>query len=238
MTALATAPVQSAAPLIDAFVGNPPYHSAGSQPTSQLSVDRADAEHGVKTLDPVRIGGVARAVALSWSELWKRVVPFEVVALDQSAITGDSMPARSVRGNAAIAALKRMKLRTVLLTGDAADIGKRVDADLSVHEFYAEMLPHENLELQRNMATVGDRINDAPALAQAVGVAMGSGTEFARESADIVLLGNDLLKFVEALRIACRCRRIIRQNFAGTLVVDGAGVGWVLTRPRSERPAQ
>ena len=54
---------------------------------------------------------------------------------------------------------------------------------------------------------------------------MGSGTDVARESANVVLIGNDLLKLVETLQIARRCRRIIMQNFAGTLIVDGAGVG-------------
>src|SRR6266481_4950649 len=54
---------------------------------------------------------------------------------------------------------------------------------------------------------------------------MGAGTDVARESADVVLIGNDLGKFVETVRIARRCRRIIWQNFAGTLVVDGLGMG-------------
>jgi len=62
-------------------------------------------------------------------------------------------------------------------------------------------------------------------LARTVGVAMGSGTDVARASADIVLLGSDLLKFVEAVRVARRARAIIRFNFIGTLAVDAIGVG-------------
>jgi heavy metal translocating P-type ATPase len=133
---------------------------------------------------------------------------------------------------AAIAEIRRMGMRTVLLTGDADSIAQEVGSRLGVDEVMAELLPEQKLvrvrDLQgagRRVAMVGDGINDAPALAQAdVGIAMGSGTDVARESADVVLLGNDLLKLVEALRIARRCRRVIRQNFAGTLLVDGLGI--------------
>ena len=133
---------------------------------------------------------------------------------------------------AAVASLKAMGLRTVLLTGDQRAVAARVAHWLGVDEMQAEMLPEEKLrwvrELMgqgRRVAMVGDGINDAPALAEAnVGIAMGSGTDVARESADVVLLGDDLAKLVETVRIARRTRRIIMQNFTGTLAVDGVGM--------------
>jgi Cd2+/Zn2+-exporting ATPase/Cu+-exporting ATPase len=133
----------------------------------------------------------------------------------------------------AIQALKTMRLKTVLLTGDAKAVAEDVGKKLGVDEVAAELLPEEKLQYvtrltasAHTVAMVGDGVNDAPALMQAnVGVAMGSGTDVARESADVVLIGNDLSKLVETLRIARRCRRTIMQNFVGTLVVDSIGVG-------------
>jgi P-type Cu+ transporter len=133
----------------------------------------------------------------------------------------------------AVRALREMSIRTVLLTGDTASIGRAVGRQLQVDDVEAELLPQQKLDRVRELrgagktvAMVGDGINDAPALMEAnVGIAMGSGTEVARESANVLLLGNDLLKVVEVIRIARRCHRIIMFNFAGTLGVDAAGVG-------------
>jgi Cd2+/Zn2+-exporting ATPase/Cu+-exporting ATPase len=133
----------------------------------------------------------------------------------------------------AVQSLKSMGLRTVLLTGDAKAAAERVGKELGVEEVASELLPEGKLEYVerliaagRTVAMVGDGVNDAPALMKAaVGVAMGSGTDVARESAEIVLIGNDLSKLVETLRIARRCRRTIMQNFIGTLGVDAVGMG-------------
>jgi P-type E1-E2 ATPase len=133
----------------------------------------------------------------------------------------------------AIASLKAMGLRTVLLTGDAKAVAEDVGKKLGVDEVAAELLPEQKLEYVKRLAAashtvamVGDGVNDAPALAEAtVGVAMGSGTDVAQESADVVLIGSDLSKLVETLQVARRCHRTIMQNFVGTLVVDSIGVG-------------
>jgi P-type E1-E2 ATPase len=125
-----------------------------------------------------------------------------------------------------------MGARTVLLTGDARAVAESVAAQLGISEVAADLLPEDKRSYiqrlaaaHRIVAMVGDGINDAPALIEAqVGVAMGSGTDVARESADVVLLGNDLAKFAETLAIARRTRRIIWANFAGTIGVDTLGI--------------
>jgi heavy metal translocating P-type ATPase len=134
---------------------------------------------------------------------------------------------------AAVADMRGMGLKSILLSGDTQAVATSVGQDLGVDEAVGELLPEEKAkwvrELRgknRKVAMLGDGINDAPALVEAnVGIAMGSGTDVARESADVILIGSDLSKFVETLHVARRCRGIIMQNFAGTLIVDSIGVG-------------
>jgi Cd2+/Zn2+-exporting ATPase/Cu+-exporting ATPase len=132
----------------------------------------------------------------------------------------------------ALAELRALNMKTYLMTGDSHPATERIARDLGIDEIETGLLPEAKLErvralaAQRRVAMVGDGVNDAPALAAAtVGVAMGSGTDVARDTADIILIGNDLLKFVETLRLARRTRGIILQNFVGTVVVDVIGVG-------------
>ncbi|MBZ5603312.1 MAG: cadmium-translocating P-type ATPase [Acidobacteriia bacterium] len=133
---------------------------------------------------------------------------------------------------AAVAQMKSLGLRTILLTGDRKEIASATAQELGVDEVQGELLPNQKvariLQLRAEgkvVAMVGDGVNDAPALMESnVGIAMGSGTDVARESAAVVLLGDDLLRLTEVLKIARRCRAIIMANFAGTLAVDGVGV--------------
>ena len=158
----------------------------------------------------------------------------EVLVARDGRLLGAIVVTDTVRPEAkrAIEALNRMGIRSVLLTGDTKPVAEMVAGDLGISEVEADLLPEMKLARVKSLvatgrivAMVGDGINDAHALAEAsVGVAMGSGTDVARESADVVLLGNDLLKFTETLAIARWTRRIIWWNFAGTLGVDMVGI--------------
>jgi len=155
------------------------------------------------------------------------------VARDGKAL-GEISIADRVRPEAkrAIELMVHMGMRIILLTGDTRAVAGNVAQSLGIREVEAELLPEDKLlrvtALVRDgrvVAMLGDGINDAPALVKAdVGVAMGSGTDVARESGDIVLLGNDLVRFVATIGIARRTRQIIWQNFVGTIAVDAVGI--------------
>jgi heavy metal translocating P-type ATPase len=159
----------------------------------------------------------------------------EVFVARDGQLLGSIIVADTIRPEApsAIEALHQMGMRTVLLSGDSHRVATAVGAQLRIEQIEAELLPEQKLSRIRALAVqnrvvamVGDGVNDAPALAEAsVGIAMGSGTDVAQESADVVLLGNDLARLVDTLAVAKRTRGIIWQNFAGTLTVDTIGMG-------------
>ncbi len=124
---------------------------------------------------------------------------------------------------AALATLREMGLRALMLTGDGQTVAEAIAARVGVDEVRAELLPEEKVaairalvEAGQAVAMVGDGVNDAPALAQAtVGVAMGgAGSHQAMETADVVLMGDDLRQLPALVRLSRRTRRVIRANIA------------------------
>ena len=132
---------------------------------------------------------------------------------------------------AAISDLKRRGIRTVMLTGDSQAVGEAVAAKLGLDEVHAQLLPGdkvdrlEELLARKNangvLAYVGDGVNDAPVLSRAdVGIAMGGmGSDAAIEAADVVLMDDDPAKLTEAMDIARKCLRIVRENIVFALAV-------------------
>lgn len=116
--------------------------------------------------------------------------------------------------------LRQEGIYTIMLTGDNEKTAKAIAEEAHLDSFIAECLPEHKVEQLKTLiekhgtvAMVGDGINDAPALATAnVGIAMGEGSDVALETADIVLMKNDLPKIAEAIRLSKKMKRIIKQN--------------------------
>jgi Cu+-exporting ATPase len=132
----------------------------------------------------------------------------------------------------ALRALREEGIRVVMVTGDSWTTAKAVAAKLGIEEVQAEVLPAQKREIVarlrsegRIVAMAGDGINDAPALAEAeVGIAMGTGTDVAMESADIVLVKGDLQGIVRARRLSRATMRNIRQNLFWAFAYNVLGV--------------
>ena len=133
---------------------------------------------------------------------------------------------------AALQALRDAGVRVVMLTGDNRTTAEAVAAKLGIAEVEAEVLPQNKADAVarlrqqgRIVAMAGDGVNDAPALAAAdVGVAMGTGTDVAIESAGVTLLNGDLQALVRARRLSAATMRNIRQNLFFAFIYNSVGV--------------
>jgi P-type Cu+ transporter len=132
----------------------------------------------------------------------------------------------------ALLELKAQGIRVVMLTGDNQATAQEIARSLGIEDFKAEVLPAQKAEIVRNLqnegrvvAMAGDGVNDAPALAQAdVGIAMGTGTDIAMESAGITLLKGDLEGILRARKLSQATMRNIRQNLFFAFVYNSIGV--------------
>jgi Cu+-exporting ATPase len=148
----------------------------------------------------------------------------------------------------ALAALRELGVKVVMLTGDDDATARAVAATLDVRDVFANVLPQDKAAIVRKfqeageaVAMAGDGVNDAPALAQAdVGIAMGTGTDVAMESAGITLVKGDLRGIARAMRLSRRTMSNIRQNLLFAFGYNAVGVplaagvlypafGWLLS---------
>lgn len=146
-----------------------------------------------------------------------------VVQIEDEDVTAIYSLADKVKDDSklAIQKLHEMKIKTVMLTGDNHTTAQRIANEVDVGEVVAEVLPQEKdkviqdikAEYKGIVAMVGDGINDAPALARAdIGIAMGTGTDIAIDSGDVVLVSGSLLKVLDTINLSKQTMRILHEN--------------------------
>ena len=133
----------------------------------------------------------------------------------------------------AIERLHHLGLKTFMITGDNKKVAHMVGEQVGIDEVIAEILPQDKINIIKKyqqdqgykVAMVGDGINDAPALAQAdIGIAIGSGTDVAKETGDVVLVRNDLLDVERAIRLGRKTLSKIKQNLFWALIYNTVGI--------------
>ncbi|RPJ75028.1 MAG: heavy metal translocating P-type ATPase, partial [Alphaproteobacteria bacterium] len=132
----------------------------------------------------------------------------------------------------AVKALHKLGIKVVMLTGDNINTARFIADQVKIDKIFAEVLPQDKAnkikELQSQgfiVAMAGDGINDAPALAQSdVGIAMGTGTDIAIESADITLLAGDILKIPKAIKLSKQTMAVIKQNLFWAFIYNIIGI--------------
>ena len=135
---------------------------------------------------------------------------------------------------AAISELNQRNIRTIMITGDHEATAKVIASETNLSEYHAGCLPEHKVDIVKSLketyptvAMIGDGINDAPALATAnIGIAMGEGTDVALETADVVLMKNDLTRIAQAVTLSKRLKRVTRQNITFSLIVISTLIIW------------
>jgi len=207
------------------------FHSITGQAVEGLVADRRITVGSARAMDP--LGGLppafceradalrAQGKGVMFAEIDGRVCALIAVADPVKETTAE-----------AVRQLKEQGIRLVMLSGDARATGEAVARQLGIDEVLAEVLPEQKVEriqaLQaegRIVAMAGDGINDAPALARSnVGIAMGTGSDVAIESAAVTLVKGDLRAIVKAIRLSRATMRNVKQNLFFAFVYNAVGV--------------
>ncbi|MBU1683524.1 HAD-IC family P-type ATPase, partial [Patescibacteria group bacterium] len=132
----------------------------------------------------------------------------------------------------AIELLKKRHIKTVMLTGDNEKVANTIAKEVGIDEVHSGITPDKKTEIIADLqkqgyfvAMVGDGINDSPAIAQSdVGIAMGTGTDVAVETGDLVLVKGDLMKAVEAIELSSATLRNIKQNLFWAFIYNSIGI--------------
>ena len=229
-------------PLAQAIVAGAEAHGGKLASVSNFQSITGEGVTGTVDGHQLAIGNVSLFASLSIEttllntraeELRKEGQTVMLVAIDgkPAGLLGVADPIKDSTREA-ITMLHEAKLRIVMLTGDSRATAEAVAQQLSIDEVCAEVLPAQKIEKVKQLqvaghvvAMAGDGVNDAPALVQAdVGIAMGTGTDVAMESADITLLKGDLRGIVRARNLSRATMRNIRQNLFFAFVYNAIGV--------------
>ena len=229
-------------PLADAVVDYAKGKKIGFETVTKFSAVPGQGVQGKVGKREVLFGNrkLMQSRGVDFSSLEKQLAAFENEGKTAVLLVVDTKPAAvmaiadTVKENSkqAVAELKKMKIRVYMITGDNKRTAQAVAKQLGVDKVFAEVLPQDKAghvkDLQKDgkrVAMVGDGINDAPALAQAeVGIAMSSGTDVAIESGGIVLMRNDPLDVVRAIKLSKRTMSKIKQNMFWALVYNMIGI--------------